>query len=112
MKNSYHRNRHLRKKSIKEAEKEGYATDEKAGWDEKEKERYFTNDKKLNIDRGKVNPNKKHSKTSPKETTWHTEPDNIHKEGKRWMRTVVEQTKSRAKNLKSKIDKYYPRKKK
>jgi hypothetical protein len=112
MKNSHHRNRHIRKKSIKEAEKAGYAQEEKAGWNEKEKSRYFTSEKQVNINRGKAGSQKGHCQTSPKETGWKTEPDSIHKEGKHWIQTTIKQTKSKAQQLKAKIDKHYPRRKK
>lgn len=112
MKNSYHRNRHQRKKSIKEAERAGYAQEEKAGWNESEKARYFTSDKKLKIDKGKADPSKKHYQTSPKDTSWQTEPDSIHKEGKKWLSTTNKKMQSQAKRLKAKMDKYYSKGKK
>ncbi len=109
MKNSPHRRKHEQKKAIRSAQKEAFETDAKVPKEATVK-KYTTSEKTAKINRGKVDPKHKHHQTSPKDVTWDTEPDSIHKEGKSWVKTLQKQTLNAASRLQKKIQKFKKKK--
>ncbi|MBF5059759.1 hypothetical protein [Candidatus Neptunochlamydia vexilliferae] len=104
MKNSPHRMKHQQKKAIRAAQKEEYETKEKKML-EKDQKKALTSPKTNKIAKGKASSKKKSHMTSPKDITWETEPESIHKEGKHWIQTIQKQTLDTASRLRKKLQK-------
>jgi len=91
MKNSPHRMKHEQRKAIRQAQKEEYET-EKKEMKEEDKKKFVTSSKTNKIAKSKATSKKKSHMTSPDDVTWETEPENIHKEGEHWMKTIQKKT--------------------
>ena len=101
--------KHEKKKAIREAQKQEYETEEKAMKDE-EKKKYVTSPKTNKAARGKTGSKKKSHMTSPDDVTWETEPESIHAEGGRWIKTIQKQTLETAGRLQKKLQKFLKKK--
>ncbi len=109
MKNSPHRMKREQKKAIREAQKQEYETEEKKITKE-EKKKYLTSSKTNKSARGKAGSKKKSHMTSSDDMTRKTEPENIHREGKTWIKMVQKQTLDGAKRLQKKLQKFLKKK--
>lgn len=109
MKNSPHRMKHEQKKAIRQAQKQEYETEEKEML-EKDKKKAVTSSKTNKTARGKAQSKKKSHMTSPDEVTWETEPESIHIEGERWIKTIQKQTLDAAGRLNKKLQKFLKKK--
>ena len=81
MKNSPHRMKHEQKKAIRKYQKQEYETEE-TKISEEEQKKHLTSSKTNKSARGKAGPKKKSHMATPKDVTWQTEPESIHREGK------------------------------
>jgi len=104
MRHSPHRMKHEQKKAVRQAQKQEYMTDEKM-IKEKAKKRAVTSKRTNKIVREKALSRKKSAMSSPKDVTWKTEPESIHKEGRRWVETIQKQTLNAAKRLRKRFQK-------
>lgn len=104
MKNSPHRMKREQKKAIRKAQKEEYETDEKV-MKKSAKKKAITSKKTHKVARGKASSKKKSHMTSPKDVTWETEPESIHKEGIHWIQTIQKQTTDAAGRIRKKLQK-------
>ena len=104
MKNSPHRMKHEQKKAIRKAQKDEYETDEKV-IKEGAKKKAVTSKRTNKIAKGKASSKKKSHMTSPKDVTWETEPESIHKEGSHWIQTIQKQTTDTAGRIRKKLQK-------
>ncbi|MCB1106907.1 MAG: hypothetical protein KDK76_02295 [Chlamydiia bacterium] len=102
--------KHQQKKAIRSAQKKEYETEEKE-MTEEEKKKYVTSPKTNKIAKGKAKSTKKSHKTSPQDVTWETEPESIHQEGARWIKTIQKQTLNAAGRLQKKLQKFLKKKK-
>lgn len=105
MRNSPHRMKHEQKKAIRSAQKKEYEIEESA-LKEEEVKKHVTSKKTNKSARGKAASKKKSKKASPQDVTWETEPDNIHKEGEHWMKTIQKQTLDAGRRLQKKLQKF------
>jgi len=107
MKNSPHRMKHQQRKAIRSAQREEtYHTDPKEISSEGAKKKNVTSAKKAKIAKGKAESKHKHHMTSPDDVTWETEPESIHQEGKKWIKTIQKQTLETASRLQKKLRKF------
>ena len=105
MKKSPHRMKHEQRKAIRQAQKEEYQTEEKEIKDKSQKS-FITSPKTNKIASAKASSKKKSHQTSPSDVTWETEPENIHQEGRRWIKVLKKQTLNTAKTLQKKLQKF------
>lgn len=106
MKNSPHRLKHEQKKAIRKAQKEETYETEKSEVKEKQKKTYLSSSRKVKISKSKASSKHQHHMTSPDNVDWETEPENVHKEGEHWIRTVQKQTLDAAGRLQKKLQKF------
>ena len=104
MKGSPHKIKHTRKKAIRSAQKKTAETDSKQLKSKDIKKSTITA-KRAKINRGKADPKHRHHKTSPKEVTWETEPESIHKKGARWLVGIQKKTLETSFLLKKRLNK-------
>lgn len=104
MKRSPHKYKHRKHKEVVKAQFLDYQQDAK-GIDPSY-HGYVTSSKKAKINRGKADPQHKHHKTSPKDVTWETEPDSMHREGRHWVRVIGKQTKETARRIGKKMQRF------
>ncbi|MCB1084555.1 MAG: hypothetical protein KDK60_00460 [Chlamydiia bacterium] len=97
--------KHEQKKAIRAAQKEEFEK-ETSEITEKAKKKAVTSRKTNKAARGKARSKKKSHMTSPKEVTWETEPESIHKEGEHWVKTIQKQTLDAAGHLQKKLQKF------
>lgn len=101
--------KHEQKKAIRKAQKQEYETDKKEIL-EKDKKKAVTSKKTNKATRGKAKSKKKSHMTSPEEVTWETEPESIHAEGERWIKTIQKQTLDATARLQKKLQKFLKKK--
>jgi len=95
MKRSPHSIKHGRKKAVRRAQsKEPVLQEEKKVTPKQrkdlEKKKFLTTEKKLREKKSHLKGHKS-KRTSPKEVTFETEPEHIHKEGEYWIRRTQRQ---------------------
>jgi len=105
MKNSPHRMKHEQKKAIREAQKQEAETDP-SEISEKQKKTYLSSPENLKKSKAKISSKHKHHMSSPDEVSFHTEPESIHQEGKKWIKTIQKQTLDAASKLQKKFQKF------
>ncbi len=106
MSHSPHRNRHLQKKAVRQAQHLDYESDEKVPTD-KQIHKACTSPKVAKENREKAKSHQKEGHiTTPKETTFQTEPESIHQEGRRWKEVVQKQDTDRTQRIDHKMQKH------
>jgi len=108
MKNSPHHIKHQQRKAIRKTQKGEYQTEEKGGKKGSHK-KFITSPKTNKIAKSRAGSKKKSHKTSPRDVTWETEPENIHREGLHWIKVLQKKTLEFVKTLKKKVE--HPKKK-
>ena len=103
MKNSPHKHKHEKHKAVRKAQDLEYVSPEKTF--QPSKYTFFHSKKKRKIDAKKASSLKNHHKTSPRDVTWHTEPDDAHREGRHWLQVIKKQAKDGAEKLRQKLQK-------